>query len=179
MIINPEIAIKENWITFPTWMNEEQRNKCVQPNAIDFTLDRLYMHPPVSFATITETTREFPQLTEYDPTDAHSKLGPTWLLLPDRMYDGASDFHVALPSGVAARLVVRSSFNRAGTTLTSGLYDSGFNGDIGFMLFNKVSRVVVGVHTRVGQIIFEEAGTTKLYAGHYNTASGQEWFNKQ
>lgn len=169
MFINPTIALNEGWITFPEWMSEAQRTKCIQPNAIDFTLDSLSELELMGSASITEDVRIMRR------TVPVSLRGNQWLLKPGAVYDGASDFYVRVPEDVAAMLIIRSSFNRVGVHLQSGLYDAGYEGHIGFTLHNRSGDVVTEPHTRVGQIIFVHSDAAGKYAGGYNHAPGTHW----
>jgi hypothetical protein len=65
--------------------------------------------------------------------------------------------------------------NRNGVFLLSGLYDAGFSGSIGFIIYNMAGQALIGVGTRVGQIIFARSDSAGLYAGGYNTDPGQHW----
>ena len=102
-----------------------------------------------------------------------------WVFNPNEMYDGMSDFFVSVPEGVACMLINRSSFNRAGVHLNSGLYDSSFQGNIGFTLFNRSQHIVyTQPNTRIGQIIFVHSESVGEYSGGYNTQNGQHWADK-
>lgn len=161
MLISPKHAIEQGWIVLPEGANLE---KTIQPNAIDFTLDRMFRVKAsgANFARITESVRSFPEYEEVDGSNG-------WTIDPLAMVDCMSNFTVNIPEGVAAQLVVRSSFGRAGILLTSGLYDSGFQGNIGFTLFNRSSRAVVTEPgTRVGQIMFMPSVSVGTYNGIYN-----------
>lgn len=170
MFISPKEAIDRGWIQFPNWMSEEQKAKCIQPNAIDFTMDRLFVIRPNDNALISEDTRVWHNTVE---------LGDSvWTLESNLVYDGMSDFTVTVPEQVACMLINRSSINRLGIHLNCGLYDSGFSGSIGFTLHNRVGKVSIEPHTRVGQIIFIESKSVGLYAGGFNTQAGQHWTDK-
>ncbi len=171
MYINPLQAIREDWIKFPEWMDEEMKLKCIQPNAIDITLDRAFKLSNVESFTFSETTKvmrtpiEVPTVNNYLTID----VGSTDIL---------SDFFVNIPAGVAAFLIVRSTLNRNGLFVTSGLYDSGFNNLIGFAIQNNGHPAYIAPHTRVAQIVFvksEDSGV--LYTGGYNNNPGQHWSN--
>lgn len=170
MFINPKHAIDQGWIKFPDWMTPEQQQRCVQPNAIDFTLDRLFVVDSSSPAEVTEKSKIMRQLREVT-TNSNNQ----WVIESNQLYDGMSDFYVNVPDNVASLLVVRSTFNRVGIQLNSGLYDSFFSGNAGFTLFNRSGPLVTEPHTRIGQIIFVEADAAGRYAGGYNTAAGQHW----
>ena len=172
MFINPKHAIQEGWVTFPEWMSEDFKQKCIQPNALDFTIDRLFSIKPTDRFTISETTKTMRLNEEVHP-------GSYWDLGPG-CYDAMSDFYVNVPEGVAAWLITRSTFNRNGTFIQSGLYDSGFKGNCGFVIYNIGGLTSIAPGTRIGQLIFvksEDSG--KLYAGGYNTEAGQHWTDKQ
>lgn len=169
MFINPKIALESGWVEFPGWMTSSQRSKCIQPNAIDFTLDRLFTINGSDTATITESSRIMRSVTEIRPD--HNK----WQLEQNVLYDGMSDFYVHVPENVAAYLIVRSTFNRVGLLLNAGLYDSGFLGNIGFTLYNRSGTLITSPHTRIGQIIFVDSESSSLYDGNYSTTAGQHW----
>lgn len=173
MFISPEVAINEGWITHPDCSSLEdwKERKFVNPNAIDFTIDRLFKVDETTTAVITETTRTFRDTPEV-PTNTDGM----WVLAPRTVYDGMSFMHVEVPNNVACMLVNRSTFNRCGAHLNSGLYDSSFQGNIGFTLTNRSGGLITAPGTRVGQIIFINSEAAGKYAGIYNNAeSGTHW----
>lgn len=173
MFINPRVAIEKGWITGIT-----DDAKQVQPNAIDFTLDEVWGINN-NMCAISETGKQMRGGGKIEPIDARNGSGTFWHLRAG-VYDCLSDMYVEVPEGVAAQLVIRSTFARNGMFLVAGLYDSGFKGRIGFCLHVPTPRVydettvesVIGVGTRVGQIIFVEASSAGMYAGGYNHAAG-------
>lgn len=174
MFINPKTVLKEGWITLPAWMTAEQRDKCIQPNALDFTLDALYQVDATSSAHVTESSKQMRTLQQLSPD-----LDKKWAIESNQLYDGMSDFFVKVPDDVVSWLVIRSTFNRIGLQLTSGLYDSSFEGNIGFALYNRSGRIITEPHTRIGQIVFVHADAAGKYAGGYNTKEGQHWSQVQ
>lgn len=175
MFINPKTAIEKGWIKGIT-----DEKKQIQPNAIDFTLDEVWS-VNVALCAISEDGKQMRGGGKIQPVPARNGSGNFWHL-GYGIYDCLSDMYVEVPDGVAAMLVTRSTFARNGIFLTSGLYDSGFKGRIGFTLHVQPSQVlnglenphntVIGVNTRVGQIIFVEASSAGLYTGGYNHAAG-------
>lgn len=175
MFINPRVAIEKGWIT--GIKNEIVQ---VQPNAIDFTLDHLYeINPTNEFIICVDPSnpnKELKQMrgnsNEIQPyIDRRTNVG-LYRIDVDRTYDATSDIYVNLPNGVAALTIIRSTFNRNGMFLTSGLYDSGYSGHVGFVIHNRLGVAKVEQGIRVGQIIFIEASSAGLYAGDYNHAVG-------
>lgn len=171
MFINPKTAINEGWITGLT--NPEKQ---IQPNAIDFTADKAFDVAWGDFY-VSETFKQMrrfdeikPTKTFYEPTDRLS-----WTISGRDMYDFLSNVYVKIPTGVAAQLIIRSTLARNGLQLVSGLYDSGFEGHIGFLLHNRHEReAVIAQGTRVGQIVFVQADSAGKYAGGYNHDVGTD-----
>lgn len=183
MFISPQTAITEGWIKRAD--GAEIAAEFIQPNAIDFTIDRVFTSrlsvTPFKVADVTidgavKTVKQFPDFEELTPTeDADPKYDrvPLFYLPNGASYDFLSDFYVELPEGVAALLIVRSTFNRAGVFVTSGLYDSGYKGNIGAALHNNGNTTAfVGKGTRVGQIIFVKSDSVGSYLGGYNHDAG-------
>lgn len=173
MFINPQLAIEQQWVKFPEWMTPEQQTKCIQPNALDFTIDR-----------VAELTNTPCRIGEDKSEIIHRKQisffpEAGWWKLHEGSYDFMSDFYVDLPVGVAALVIIRSTFNRNGLFVTTGLWDSGFKGHIAGVLHNRVGRIEVQQHVRVGQVAFVSSDKTDvMYAGGYNTQQGTHWAAK-
>lgn len=172
MYINPQVAIDEGWIK-----GIADVEKQVQPNAIDFTLDHLYTiaEAPFFLAEDHKIMRGGVKVSTV-PADVNEVIYDTFQLAQRTVYDGMSDIYVDLPEGVAAELIIRSTLNRNGIFLTSGLYDSGFQGNIGFAIHNQsncYASLQKGV--RVGQIKFVKTDPGGLYAGGWNHKEGTHW----
>jgi deoxycytidine triphosphate deaminase len=164
----------------------------VQPNAVDFTIDSVnVIEPTLAYISNDKSLVQHATQLKLELKDAYD-LKPTygilheareleqgqvfgWLLKPKHEYDVTSDVYVEVPEGMAAFLVARSTFNRNGVTLTSGLYDSGFKGNIGFVLHTGNTPVFVEQGSFVGQIYFTDSQNAGTYAGGYNTKDGQHW----
>lgn len=169
MFINPHIAIEEGWIK-----GIKNPDTQVQPNAIDFTLDKLFTiseHNKFLIHTDQTTQKEIKQMrggNEISPNDGRGHPYRFWNLEPRTSYDILSDVYVEVPEGVAAMLVTRSTFVRNGLFVVSGLYDSGFKGHVGCVLHNLSGAATIEQGTRVGQVIFVKSESAHLYAGGYN-----------
>lgn len=172
MFINPKIAIEEGWIEPPT--DDFNWEQYVQPNAIDFTIDKLFTIQDKTSFIISETGK---QMRGGDPvqSELYDDGQEYWELDPNTVYDFMSNFYVKLPEGVACELIIRSTFNRNGIFLTSGLYDSGFQGNIAGALHNRSGKAYIAPGTRVGQIKFVASDGDGTYAGQYCTENGQHW----
>jgi len=170
MFINPKIAIQEGWIT--GLVDEEKQ---VQSNAIDFTLDKVFGIEERNEFIISEDFKQHRGGLKIPPIPDRKSGQHFWHLMGRTSYDGMSDVYVNVPENVVVELIIRSTFNRNGIFLTSGLYDSGFSGPIGFVLHNMSGPAIISVGTRIGQVKFIKADSADMYDGGYNTAEGQHW----
>lgn len=181
MFINPRTAIEEGWITHPDckiyqdWLDR----KFISPNAIDFTLDRLFSIRHRNSFRISEGGKEMRGGNEVNAV-TDRKGNTFWRLDEQSVYDGMSDMYVIVPEGVVVLpLVVRSTFNRNGIYLTSGIYDSFFAGNLGFIIHNRSGKAFIAPGTRIGQVAFALSDNARRYEGGYNTNRGQHWSETQ
>ena len=173
MFINPKTAIQQGWVKFPDSMSEELRTQCIQPNALDITADRVSRLVPTERAAhLSETSKGFHNLEVCEP-DADGYIH----IIPHGVYDIHSDFFVNIPNGAAGELVIRSTLNRAGLALNSGIWDSGYIGHLGCVLHNRTDGVFkLKLHTRVCQLKFIRSEISDvLYSGGYNHVEGTHW----
>jgi deoxycytidine triphosphate deaminase len=170
MLINPNIAIYEGWVT-----GLVDPDKQVQPNAIDFTVDTIFSIEEDNAFVINEngkTMRGGGKMKAMDCAGGHAEDGQYWTIEPHTVVDFMSNMYVDLPEGIAVTLIIRSTFNRNGLFLTSGLYDSGFKGHIAGALHNRSGLAYIAPGTRLGQICFWKSDSAGVYAGGYNHEEG-------
>lgn len=168
MFINPKVAIEKGWIK---GIKDAERQ--VQPNAIDFTLDQLFMLDNDVVAQISEQTKTSRPLHKWEV-----ESNGYWHLEGHQVFDGMSDVYVEVPQGVAAILFTRSTFARNGVLIASGLYDAGYKGHIGFTIYTHGGPIEIAPGTRIGQIGFALAPSAKMYAGQYNHEQGEHYTDK-
>ena len=166
MYINPKVAIANGWITGTIADNT------IQPNAIDFTLDKLFNIDHDMQFIVSEQEKCMRGSKEIEAQYEPENFYHWWSLEAKTSYDAMSSMYVKLPEGIACNLIIRSTFNRNGIFLTSGLYDSGYEGHIGFAIHNNSGPAKIATGTRVGQIMFVESDSAKMYAGGYNHGEG-------
>ena len=170
MFMNPRDAIRNGWVT--GLVDEEKQ---IQPNAIDFTLDHVFDISTGIFV-ISEQGKQMRGGNKIEPARDRASGIDFWFLQGGQSYDGMSDVYVDLPKGIAVLPVItRSTFNRNGIFITSGLYDSGFKGHIGFVIHNMVASAKIGAGTRIGQIAFIESEAAKMYDGGWNHEKGTHY----
>jgi deoxycytidine triphosphate deaminase len=173
MFINPRLAIENGWVK--GIKNEKIQ---VQPNALDFTLDRIDgIKHDATFILCADPANPEKELKQHRGAYEIAPIpdratGVQFYHLYHGSYDCTSDVYVELPEGVAAMTVVRSTLCRNGFFITSGLYDTGFKGHVGFVLQNRSGQAKIEQGSRVGQLIFVEASNAGVYAGGYNHEKG-------
>lgn len=177
MFINPKTAIEQGWITHPdcTTVEDWETRKFLGPNAIDFTLDHLYTIDHNNVFIISEDSKTMRGGKELPIAHIDANGVEYWTLSPHDTYDGLSNIRVNLPEGVACMLIIRSTFNRNGIFLTSGLYDSGYQGAIGMAVHNRSGVASIQKGMRFGQIIFISSDAAGMYQGGWNHAEGTHW----
>lgn len=173
MFISPKYAFDQGWIT-----NLQNPEVQIGSDGIDLTLKTVSRIQLGEYSVLTNaksnTIHRSLELVEPEVTDG-------WEIIPDGItgYDlrsgsfdvGFNEF-VTLPQGVAAIILLRSSFSRAGHSMFSGLYDQGYEGYAGAVL-HVAGNAFVEANMRIGQIVFvESAGSGQLYAGGYNHKEG-------
>jgi deoxycytidine triphosphate deaminase len=172
MLASPKQAVDDNWVTHPDCKqySEWVDRNFISPNAIDFTIDKLFAVDNTTVAVLSETEKKMRKVTEVAvDSDGY------WTLEPNVVYDGMSAFFVSVPKQHAAQLIIRSTFNRVGCRMSSGLYDDSFSGNIGFTLINHSGQLKVKPGTRIGQIMFIESNSVGAYKGGYNSTADTHW----
>jgi len=183
MVISPITTIKNGWITHPLCHSVEdwQSHKFISPNAVDFTIDRMFTIDDSTTVRISESQKNMAGGVLINPV-FDTRYQQDFFRINNRcVVDGMSDMFVKVPDGVVClSMVVRSTFNRNGIFITSGIYDSGYEGHIGFAMHNQRNApAFVGVGTRVGQIVFIEADSAGIYEGGWNHTEGSHYSEKK
>jgi len=131
----------------------------IQPNAIDLCINEVFtLSGQFTLSEQSKTHRKYQKLS----TDEDNY----WDLLPGD-YDFLTSHYINIADGEAGWLIARSTLNRNGVFITSGLYDAGFNGLIGGTLHVGCGPFRVQRGTRIGQFLLFEAETIHLYDGSY------------
>lgn len=155
-------------------LTPDSDEQSVQPNAIDVRVDRIFRFDNMyadEFTLIdtpgTKEIKRHRRTVEMLPQPiSHGADG--WVLVAG-VYQFETTQSIVVPAGMAGWLIPRSTLNRNGVGITSGLYDSGYNNGIGGLI-----RVPMGViftvswRSRIAQFIMADAETAGLYAGDYN-----------
>ena len=134
----------------------------VQPNAIDLRVDKIFQSFSQPFV-----------ISEYDKQHRKSmELLPDvdgWWRLETGSYEIIMEGTVSIGEDEAGWVITRSTLNRNGCFITSGLYDSGYEGVMAGMLHVNNGPMVVQRGTRVGQFLLFKAEALNQYDGSYGS----------
>lgn len=156
---------------------------CIQPNAVDIRVKSIWRLKDSPFLISDEQKihREkeqvVPTLTtafrNINRTEGGigSKSVKEYFRLEPGTYEFDTAHFVEIPEGKAGWIVPRSTLNRNGVFITSGLYDSGFRNTIGGIIHVRVGVAYIEVRSRIGQFILADAETVSLYDGDYNATA--------
>jgi deoxycytidine triphosphate deaminase len=139
----------------------------VQPNAIDVRLSKVFAISKKAFV-ISEEFKQHRGTAELLPDTKGF-----WTLQPGT-YEVVMDGTVKMGDSEAGWIISRSTFNRNGLFLTSGLYDSGYEGVMAAALHVTSGPAVIAVGTRIGQFLLFKAEAVSSYNGSYGTASDHD-----
>lgn len=111
MIISPKTIVSEQIVSQLLSIENQ-----VQQNGIDLTINNIQRMAGI--CQLYRDSRKIPELEniEFDANEC--------ALLYPGTYDVTFNEYVAIPNGMCAHLIQRSTLNRTGNFITSGLYDA-------------------------------------------------------
>lgn len=167
-ILDGRTIVAKNYVTFPNgglYNTEEQ----IQPNGIDLRLAKVYELSGTTYLPEQGKAKFDGRATEVEPKEGWYHLRPQAgsVYLVDFME------RAAVQPGFCAQIITRSSLVRSGVDVITGLWDTGWEGQLGASL-----RVMNPIHiqygARMAQVMFYKAvfnGHT--YNGRYQGADSQ------
>jgi deoxycytidine triphosphate deaminase len=139
----------------------------VQPNAIDLKIDKIFRLNSTTFE-ISEAEKVHRGSVLFTP-DAYG----LWKL-DVGIYEIIMEGEINIGPNEAGFVITRSTLNRNGLFITSGLYDSGYCGVMAGALHVTGGPAIIKRGTRVGQFLLFEAESLNQYSGSYGSGSGHD-----
>ena len=139
----------------------------VQPNAIDLKVKNIYKIHSNEFI-ISESTKVHRKTEELPLETSEDFPSGRWYLKPGT-YEIIFEGEVTIGPDEAGWVITRSTLNRNGLFLTSGLYDSGYKGVMAGALHVNCGGAYIVPGTRLGQFILYKAESLNQYDGSYGT----------
>ena len=135
-----------------------------QPNAIDLRLDKVFGIYNSEFV-IDNESKKHRGTFEWLPDD------DGWYHLPEGTYEVVMENIVHIGPDEAGWVITRSTLNRNGVFITSGLYDSGYHGVMAGAMHVRGGPVKIKKGTRVAQFLLFKAEALSEYNGSYGLKS--------
>lgn len=132
----------------------------VQPNAVDLRLGKVFLIRPNTFI-ITEETKRHRGSVELTP----NKDG--FYTLEEGHYEVVMENIIEVGENEAGWVITRSTLNRNGVFLTSGLYDTGYHGVMAGVMHVTRGPMIIKQGTRIGQYLSFNAEALHKYDGSY------------
>lgn len=132
-----------------------------QPNAVDLRLDKVF---PIK-KDVFEISNDHKKHRGTEPELTPDADG--YFTLPVGDYEIVMSNVIRVGEGEAGWVITRSTLNRNGLFITSGLYDSGYHGVMAGVLHVTVGTARIKKGTRVGQYLSFNAESLSTYDGDY------------
>lgn len=131
-----------------------------QPNAVDLRLDKVFR--------ITDSVFEISE-----DSKVHRKTIPIipseegWFELEPGHYEVTMENIISVGENEAGWVITRSTLNRNGVFITSGLYDSNYHGAMAGCMHVNCGPIHIKKGTRIGQYLSFNAEMLHAYNGSY------------
>lgn len=134
----------------------------VQPNAVDLRLGKVFKLSQSTFV-IDEQQKKHRGSFEMQPD------GMGYYNLPEGHYEVIMENKIVVGKDEAGWVITRSTLNRNGVFLTSGLYDTGYDGVMAGVMHVTCGPMRIARGTRIGQYLSFTAESLFNYDGDYGT----------
>ena len=132
----------------------------VQPNAVDLRLERVYRIKDDVFE-ISNDHKKHRGSEEILPDDEG------YFMLSPGHYEIVMENIIHVGQDEAGWVITRSTLNRNGCFITSGLYDSGYHGVMAGVLHVTINAARIKKGTRIGQYLSFDSESLSTYDGDY------------
>ena len=138
----------------------------VQPNAVDLRLGKVFKPNATPFTLNADGSKEHRGSIEIkpDPIDGYFYLYPG-------TYEVVMENIVTIGPHEAGWVITRSTLNRNGIFLTSGLYDSGYSGMMAAAMHIFGDGIKIEPGSRIGQFLLFKSESIGTYEGSYGAES--------
>lgn len=132
-----------------------------QPNAVDLRVAKIFKISNAPFYISNEEKQHRGIEHECLP-DPHG-----YFILQPGHYEVVMENIINVGPNEAGWVITRSTLNRNGLFLTSGLYDSGYHGNMAAVLHVTIGIARIKKGTRIGQYLSFDAESLSSYDGDY------------
>lgn len=147
------------------------RDEDIQPNAVDLRVDKILRINEGKFFKLSESDKTHRGSIEV-PT--YMMDGQEWFNLAPGHYEVVMENIIKVGDNEAGWVITRSTLNRNGVFITSGLYDTGYHGVMAAALHVTCGNFVVARGTRIGQYLSFDSEALTSYNGSYGLHSDHD-----
>ena len=139
----------------------------IQPNAVDLRLGKVFYITANEFVIDEECKIHRGSVEVKVEDDGYYRLQPGH-------YEVVMENKITVGDGEAGWVITRSTLNRNGVFITSGLYDTGYSGVMAGVMHVTIGPMKIKPGTRVGQYLSFKAQALKSYAGDYGDGKAHD-----
>ena len=136
----------------------------IQPNAVDLRLGKVFYITANEFVIDEECKIHRGSVEVKVDDDGYYRLQPGH-------YEVVMENKITVGDGEAGWVITRSTLNRNGVFITSGLYDTGYSGVMAGVMHVSIGPMKIKPGTRIGQYLSFKAQSLKTYDGSYGSRS--------
>lgn len=146
-----------------------------QPNGVDIRINKLYELNNRDHAALLSMIRSLPSPKPVDPIQ-HYIWGSNVYELTPGVWEFETELEVRVPDNFIGIIHQRSTLSRAGVIVTSGIYDSGYEGLIAGQIHTP-RQLYLEQGVRIAQFILLPATSRGRYSGIYQNKTTSDVFN--
>lgn len=139
----------------------------VQPNAVDLRLGKVFAIKDAVFEVSNEHKKHRGSDEIQPDADGYYNLEPG-------SYEVVMENIIRVGDDEAGWVITRSTLNRNGCFLTSGLYDTGYHGVMAGVLHVSIGNARIKQGTRIGQYLSFNAEALHHYDGDYGVGKAHD-----
>jgi deoxycytidine triphosphate deaminase len=139
----------------------------VQPNAVDLRVGKIFKINDSLFQVSNEDKKHRGTYELKVDPEGYYNLEPGH-------YEVVMENIINVGEGEAGWVITRSTLNRNGVFLTSGLYDSGYHGVMAGVMHVTVGQARIKQGTRIGQYLSFNAEALHKYDGDYGIGKSHD-----
>ena len=172
MVLDGRTIVEKPYI-YPADDRPPITDEQTQPNGVDLRVEWIW--EVTGSASLDENSKMNYSAMEKKEAE-FSRHPDEYMLEPHKNY--AVDFmeRVSVPDGYCAIIYPRSSLLRVGAFVTSALWDTGFEGQLGGFI-RPLNKLFIPIGARIAQVVFHKASFNgHRYAGRYQGTDSQSSF---
>lgn len=139
----------------------------VQPNAVDLRLGKVFKINEAVFEVSNEHKKHRGSEEVQPDADGYYSLEPG-------SYEVVMENIIRVGEDEAGWVITRSTLNRNGCFITSGLYDTGYHGVMAGVLHVSIGTARIKQGTRIGQYLSFNAEALHHYDGDYGVGKAHD-----